>query len=179
MCRWKDTTLSPEQPDPASRTPAHKLFQCQCSESGSPCRDIQFIYCWKEIKRSLMFLQWIHSHLHVPETLDAKQSLVLCWEQDVGFLVESCENKNLFQRHWVWDFKHFGFSRSMTVWPISGKDLLHSYRMYCLALWTWNLIPQIVWKSHQDKCWTKYLSKIKDMVRDARYVDDDIGICRY
>lgn len=43
-----------------------------------------------------VLVQHIHSHLHVPETLDAEQGLVLCGEQDVGLLMESCRDRGDF-----------------------------------------------------------------------------------
>lgn len=39
----------------------------------------------------------INSHLHVSETLDAEQRLVLCGEEDVGLLVESCTERKAFE----------------------------------------------------------------------------------
>lgn len=38
-----------------------------------------------------------YSHLHISETLDAKQRLVLSGEQDVGLLVESCGHRGVFK----------------------------------------------------------------------------------
>lgn len=43
------------------------------------------------------FEKQIHSHLHVSETLDAKQRLVLGGEQDVGLLVERCRDRDAFK----------------------------------------------------------------------------------
>lgn len=37
----------------------------------------------------------IHLHLHVSETLDAKKRLILRGEQDVGFLVEGCGDRQV------------------------------------------------------------------------------------
>ena len=38
-----------------------------------------------------------YSHLHISETLDAKQRLVLGGEEDVGLLVESCGHRGVFK----------------------------------------------------------------------------------
>lgn len=50
-------------------------------------RKVEEVYCEKQI----------HSHLHVSETLDAKQRLVLSGEQDVGLLVERCRDRDAFK----------------------------------------------------------------------------------
>lgn len=93
-----DTTPVPEQPGPASRSPACTLSQCQCSGFGSPCGKRQTGYSPKRtgaMSREVL-VQHIHSHLHVSEALDAEQRLVLCREEDVGLLMESCRDRGAF-----------------------------------------------------------------------------------